>query len=137
MSYILQGSGAVLGPCLSHIVTREVSRLAPCICLKCSRLVSPVPDRGKSPWRHLSTISSQDAGAALPSIASSPPVSMIRDLSPDTMSHSYRSRYTSPRFRETYYTSYTVPMSGSQLGQLNVNLTMSVAPDHVTGLSYR
>ncbi len=40
MSYILQGSGSLLGPCLANLLGREVSRLAPCICLRCAQLLS-------------------------------------------------------------------------------------------------
>ena len=57
MSYILQGSGAVLGPCLTHLLGRDLPRASRCICLKCSRIVAAVPDRGKSPLRR--TLASQ------------------------------------------------------------------------------
>ena len=40
MSYILQGSGALLGPCLGNLLGREVARYAPCICLRCAQLIS-------------------------------------------------------------------------------------------------
>lgn len=40
MSYILQGSGSLLGPCLANLLGREVTRHAPCICLRCAQLLS-------------------------------------------------------------------------------------------------
>ena len=41
MSYLLAGSGSLLGPCLSSLATREtLQRVVPCICSACSRLVA-------------------------------------------------------------------------------------------------
>ena len=134
MSYILQGSGALLGPCISQIVAKDVSRLAPCICLKCSRLVSPVPERGKTPQFRM--ISQHSNSSSHHHHQVSPGVSpVIRDLSPSP-GGDYRLRYPGPVFSERHITSYTVPGTSSR-SPLSVQLTFTVAPDLSSGVSYR
>jgi len=136
MSYILQGSGSVLGPCLSHIVNREITRLAPCICLNCKKLVSSftVPDRGKSvtsSHNHGFSTSSSPNISKIKELNTNQPV-MLKNLTQVALDRSFRSKYSNPRMRESFFTSYNVPSS-----PLCINLTLSVAPEHVTGLSYR
>lgn len=68
------------------------------------------------------------------------PSVIIKDLTSgaSNIKDSYRTRYPNPVFTENYLTSYNVP--SSRLGStspLNVNLTLSVGPDLVTGVSYR
>ena len=133
MSYILQGSGAVLGPCLANLVSREMSKLTPCICLSCSRLVSSVPDRGKSPLRNFSQITSSSHNVQFSKLTPSNQPVMLRELSSTALTSSYRARYPKPVFRETHFTSYNVPMASP----INVNLTFSVGPDFNTGVSHR
>ena len=136
MSYILQGSGSVLGPCLSHIVNREITRLAPCICLNCKKLVSSftVPDRGKSvtsSHNHGFSTSSSPNISKIKELNTNQPV-MLKNLTQVALDRSFRSKYSNPRMRESFFTSYNVPSS-----PLCINLTLSVAPEHVTGLCYR
>jgi len=139
MSYIL-GSGSALGPCLSHLVSRDITKFTSCICLKCSRLVTQpqVPERGKSPARALS---SHPRLPMLPSITSNPSV-IMKDLTSEAQASSikasYSSRYPNPEFTEKHFTSYDVP--STRLGPaspLNVSLLFSVGPNLVTGVSYR
>ena len=133
MSYILQGSGAVLGPCLTHLLGRDLPRASRCICLKCSRIVAAVPDRGKSPLRR--TLASQPPSVSPLAAAATNPTVMLRELGPVTAS--YRDRYPGPSFSESHFSSYNVPMSAQVAAPLNVNLTFNVGPGLATGVSYR
>jgi len=143
MSYILHGSGAVLSPCLAHLVTRDLlAKFSPCICLKCSRLISSssVHDRGKFPavvQPDPKLPQYQSVSGSKPSVmrreASHGPSPSVRStyVSPGP-SPSVRSTYTSPIFRESHTGSYQVPGSS-----LNINLTVRVGPDLNTGVTYR
>ena len=134
MSYILHGSGVVLGPSVSHLVSRELlARFSPCICLKCSRLVSSssVHDRGKSPARLQRDVNSsqRDVTSQLQSVKSPDSPVMMREVTPGV-----RASYPSPIFRESHTRTYEVPHRGAQL---SINLTVRAAPDLNTGVSYR
>ena len=144
MIVYIPGSGAALGPCLSHLVTRDITKFTSCICLKCSRLVTagaqPLPDRGKSPMRSLAQVrgASQSRLPMLSSINN--PSVIMRDLTTEapTIQTSYRARYPNPVFTEKHFTSYNVPSSSlSSKSPLNVNLTFNVGPDLLTGVTYR
>ena len=51
---------------------------------------------------------------------------------------SYRSRYPNPVFTEKHFTSYNVPPSQrGDASPFNVNLTLSLGPNLVTGVSYK
>ena len=131
MSYILQGSGAALGPCLSQLITRDLlSKFTPCICLKCSRLVSSssVHDRGKSP--EISHSQSRSKISPFSPVNRTPPV-MTRDLSPSVRAAT-TTTYSSPIFRENHAATYQVPGS-----LLTINLSVRAGPDLTTGVSYR
>ena len=130
MSYILQGSSSSLGPCLSQLISRDLlSKFTPCICLKCSRLVSSssVHDRGKSPVPSQSQ--SRGKLSQLSSVNRNPPV-MTRDLSPSVRPSTHT--FSSPIFRENHSATYQVPGS-----PLTINLSVRVGPDLNTGVSYR
>ena len=142
MSYILQGSGSALGPCLSQLISRDLlAKFTPCICLKCSRLVSSssVHDRGKSPVPSQSQSQSQNQSqnqsqsrskfSQLGSVNRNPPV-MRRDLCGSVRPNT--TNYSSPIFRENQSTTYQVPGS-----PLTINLSVRVGPDLNTGVSYR
>ena len=138
MSYILQGSGSALGPCLSQLISRDLlAKFTPCICLKCSRLVSSssVHDRGKSPVPSQSQNQSQNQSQSrskfsqLGSVNRNPPV-MRRDLCGSVRPNT--TNYSSPIFLENHSTTYQVPGS-----PLTINLTVRVGPDLNTGVSYR
>jgi len=133
MSYLLQGSGAVLGPSLSHLISRDLlARVGPCICLKCSRLVSSssVHDRGKSPARTQQELQSSQ------SLTRSSQLQSVRNSNKSVMTPCHgpgpRTSFPSPIFRETHSASYQVPGS-----QLSINLSVMAGPDLNTGVSYR
>jgi len=138
MSYILQGSGTLLGPCLAHLVGREAPKFSACICLKCSRLISSVPERGKF-IQYPATITNH----ADPVTPSQPfpqlqAPSMRGDLAPLPNMEGYRRKYPSALFREKYYTSYATSLP--HLGHpnpVNINMSFTVGPELTTGLSYR
>lgn len=138
MSYLLQGSGAVLGPSLSHLISRDLlARVSPCICLKCSRLVSSssVHDRGKSPARvqqELQSSQSQTRSSQLQSVRSSNKSVMTPVPPSPCPGPGPRTSFPSPIFRETHSASYQVPGS-----QLSINLSVMAGPDLITGVSYR
>ena len=137
MSYLLQGSGAVLGPSLSHLISRDLlARVSPCICLKCSRLVSSssVHDRGKSPARtqqELQSSQSLTRSSQLQSVRNSNK-SVMTPVPPPCHGPGPRTSFPSPIFRETHSASYQVPGS-----QLSINLSVMAGPDLNTGVSYR
>lgn len=133
MSYILQGSGTILGPCLAHLVGREVTKFSACICLKCSRLISSVPERGKFlpfPVQSSPTDPSYSSSQIFPQLQQ--PV-VRGDLTP--LPKKYPS---SALFREKYYTNFATSLP--HLGHpnpVNINMSFSVGPELSTGLSYR
>lgn len=133
MSYILQGSGTILGPCLAHLVGREVTKFSACICLKCSRLISSVPERGKFlpfPVQSSPTDPSSSSSQIFPQLQQ--PV-VRGDLTP--LPKKYPS---SALFREKYYTNFATSLP--HLGHpnpVNINMSFSVGPELSTGLSYR
>eukprot|EP00090_Calanus_glacialis_P034991 TRINITY_DN5966_c0_g1_i1.p1 TRINITY_DN5966_c0_g1~~TRINITY_DN5966_c0_g1_i1.p1 ORF type:complete len:969 (-),score=376.28 TRINITY_DN5966_c0_g1_i1:129-3035(-) len=133
MSYILQGSGTILGPCLAHLVGREVTKCSACICLKCSRLISSVPERGKFlpfPVQSSPTDPSSSPSQIFPQLQQ--PV-VRGDLTP--LPKKYPS---SALFREKYYTNFATSLP--HLGYpnpVNINMSFSVGPELSTGLSYR
>lgn len=135
MSYLLAGSGSLLAPCLAHMLGREVARVAPCLCLSCSRLLSSTlpPERGKFlpfPVRPppLATSSLPHALPTSPSTTSPTPHTMV----------SYRQSYPVPNFREKYFTNFSAPLPHlGHRGPLNVNLCVAVGPEPGTGVSCR
>jgi len=140
MSYILQGSGTILGPCLSHLVGREVTKFSACICLKCSRLISSVPERGKFLPFPVTT----QANPTEPNSNSSQTFPQLQtpslrgDLAPIPNLEGYRKKYPSALFREKYYTNFATSLP--HLGYpnpVNINMSFSVGPEMSTGLSYR
>jgi len=130
MSYILQGSGSILGPCLAHLVGREVTKFSACICLKCSRLISSVPERGKFLPIPVQTSPTDSTSQRFPQLQQ--PV-LRGDLAP------LPKRYpSSALFREKYYTNFATSLP--HLGHpnpVNINMSFSVGPELSTGLSYR
>jgi len=137
MSYILQGSGTILGPCLAHLVGREITKFSPCICLKCSRLISSVPERGKLFFQY-----NPAPADAIPS--SSQPFPQLQQptvmgsLAPLPPLEVYKHKYPSALFREKYYTNFATSLP--HLGHpnpVNINMSFSVGPELITGVSYR
>eukprot|EP00092_Neocalanus_flemingeri_P029121 GFUD01031609.1.p1 GENE.GFUD01031609.1~~GFUD01031609.1.p1 ORF type:complete len:978 (+),score=383.40 GFUD01031609.1:80-3013(+) len=142
MSYILQGSGAILGPCLTHLVGKEIMKYSPCICLKCSRLISTAPERGKSTPFPV-TIQSNLTNASSSSSQKFPQLQQptVRgDLTPVPIPplEGYRKKYPNAIFREKYYTNFSssLPHLGHP-NPVNINVSFSVGPELSTGLSYR
>jgi len=138
MSYILQGSGTLLGPCLAHLVGREAPKFSACICLKCSRLISSVPERGK--FTQYPAVITNHADPVTPShpFPQLQAPSMRGDLAPLPNMEGYRRKYPSALFREKYYTSYATSLP--HLGHpnpVNINMSFTVGPELTTGLSYR
>ena len=133
MSYILQGSGTILGPCLAHLVGREVTKCSPCICLKCSRLISSVPERGKFlpfPVQSSPTDPSSSPSQIFPQLQQ--PV-VRGDLTP--LPKKYPS---SALFREKYYTNFATSLP--HLGYpnpVNINMSFSVGPELSTGNEFQ
>jgi len=138
MSYILQGSGTILGPCLAHLVGREITKFSPCICLKCSRLISSVPERGKFPLFPQSNPSDATTSSSqtFPQLQNP---AVRGDLAPPLPPlEGYKKKYPSALFREKYYTNFATSLP--HLGHpnpVNINMSFSVGPELSTGLSYR
>jgi len=140
MSYILAGSGTTLGPCLSHLVGREVTKFSACICLKCSRLISSVPVKDKF-IQFPVTITPTDTNSPSQIFPQLQPPSPRGDLAPPAPApylDVYRRRYPSALFSEKYYTNFATSLP--HLGHpnpVNINMSFSVGPQMSTGLSYR
>ena len=116
------------------MVSRDISKFTSCICLKCSRLVTQpqVPARPVSSFLRLPV-------PLLSSTTNNPSV-IMKDLTSQAsnIKSSYRSRYPNPVFTEKHFTSYNVPPSQrGDASPLNVNLTLSLGPNLVTGVSYK
>jgi len=138
MSYILQGSGTLLGPCLAHLVGREAPKFSACICLKCSRLISSVPERGKFIQYPAAITNHADPVTPSQPFPQLQAPSMRGDLTPLPNMEGYRRKYPSALFREKYYTSYATSLP--HLGHpnpVNINMSFTVGPELTTGLSYR
>jgi len=136
MSYILQGSGTILGPCLAHLVGREVSKFSACICLKCSRLISSVPERGK--FIQFPVTNVENPTTPIQPFPQLQAPSMRGDLAPLPNYEGYKRKYPSALFREKYYTSYATSLP--HLGHpnpVNINMSFTVGPEMITGVSYR
>jgi len=136
MSYILQGSGTILGPCLAHFVGREASKFSACICLKCSRLISSVPERGK--FIQFPVTNVENPNTPIQPFPQLQAPSMRGDLAPLPNYDGYKRKYPSPLFREKYYTSYATSLP--HLGHpnpVNINMSFTVGPEMITGVSYR
>jgi len=136
MSYILQGSGTILGPCLGHLVGREVSKFSACICLKCSRLISSVPERGK--FIQFPVTNVENPTTPIQPFPQLQAPSMRGDLAPLPNYEGYKRKYPSALFREKYYTSYATSLP--HLGHpnpVNINMSFTVGPEMITGVSYR
>jgi len=136
MSYILQGSGTILGPCLAHLVGREVSKFSACICLKCSRLISSVPERGK--FIQFPVTNVENLTTPIQPFPQLQAPSMRGDLAPLPNYEGYKRKYPSALFREKYYTSYATSLP--HLGHpnpVNINMSFTVGPEMITGVSYR
>jgi len=152
MSYLLQGSGAILGPCFSSLVGRELARVAPCVCIRCSKLISLNAER----LQQLNTrqFSSLSPAAASPSnlhihnnfkVFDSPFSSQTCLQSPSTPSlprslGELRTKFPDHKFREQYLTRFTgpLPVLGSTSGPVSVHLNFTCAPDvNYTGIQYR
>ena len=133
MSYILQGSGTLLGPCLAHLVGREAPKFSACICLKCSRLISSMPERGKFIQFPTTTNHADPVTPSQPFPQLQAP-SMRGDLAPLPNLEGYRRKYPSALFREKYYTSYATSLP--HLGHpnpVNINMSFTVGPELTTG----
>ena len=134
MSYILQGSGTILGPCLAHLVGREITKFSPCICLKCSRLISSVPERGKFPLFPQSNPSDATTSSSqtFPQLQNP---AVRGDLAPPLPPlEGYKKKYPSALFREKYYTNFATSLP--HLGHpnpVNINMSFSVGPELSTG----
>jgi len=138
MSYILQGSSTILGPCLSNLVGRDLTKFSACICLKCSRLISSVPERGKFLPFPVSDLSSQQGSSQNFPQLQQPAVRGDLIPLPPPLLEGYRKKYPSALFREKYYTNFATSLP--HLGHpnpVNINLSFSVGPELSTGLSYR
>ena len=132
MSYILQGSGTILGPCLAHLVGREVSKFSACICLKCSRLISSVPERGK--FIQFPVTNVENPITPIQPFPQLQAPSMRGDLAPLPNYEGYKRKYPSALFREKYYTSYATSLP--HLGHpnpVNINMSFTVGPEMITG----
>jgi len=140
MSYILQGSGTILAPCLAHVVGREMNKFSACICLKCSRLISSsVPERGKFLPFPVSAQASPDPESSSRVFPQLQQPIMRKDLAtlPNNMDR-FKSKYPSPLFREKYYTNFATSLPNlGHPNPVNINMTFSVGPEMSTGLSYR
>jgi len=139
MSYILAGSGTILGPCLSHLVGREVSKFSACICLKCSRLISSLPVKDKFIQFPVPvTITPTDGNSPSQIFPQLQPPNLLAPPSPAPDLAVYRRRYPSALFSEKYYTNFAASLP--HLGHpnpVNINMSFSVGPQMSTGLSYR
>ena len=130
MSYLLQGSGALLAPCFGSL-GRELAKFAPCICIRCSRLIEI--ERGRGPLQTTRSFTSHTSTSfPLPSIPSTPSTSTnlpykYRDV--DDICH-LRRQFHSDTFRQKYFTSFRsqLPLLGST-GPIAVNLNFTCAPD--------
>jgi len=135
MSYILQGSGTLIGPCLGNLLVREVGKVAPCVCLRCANLLDKVKrPPGTQTNRMHQYHTTPFPATPLPMLggASSPPPH-------DYLSSAVKHRYTTDMFRQKYYTSFTsqIPVLGIQ-SPMSVNLNFTCGPDIVnTGIQYR
>jgi hypothetical protein len=139
MSYILQGSGALLGPCLSHLLGREVARHAPCICIRCSHLLSTTTATASQPPAATAITQRQHGpGQDFPSVETSdrpffhsgrPP---YRAGGIDGGPPGYgelRRRFPHAAFQQKYWTNFSaaLPYLG-QTGPVTVNLTFLCDP---------
>jgi hypothetical protein len=147
MSYILQGSGALLGPCLSHLLGREVARHAPCICLRCSHLLSTTtataaqPPAATTTQRHHGLSQDFPAGVETSdrpffhSLASGRPPyraggidGVVQHEGPPGYGE-LRRRFPHAAFQQKYWTNFSaaLPYLG-QTGPVTVNLTFLCDP---------
>lgn len=143
----MQGSGAILGPCLSNLIGRELRKVAPCLCVRCSRLPPTLADRNplQNTSRYITTNYTAGIPAnrlpGVPSVvapsASAVPLTCGGPASAPL--DQLRQRYPGARFREQYATKFTTPLPhllGSGPPVL-VNLNFACAPDSQTGIQYR
>ena len=135
MSYLLQGSGALLAPCFGSL-GRELSKFAPCICIRCSRHIEV--ERGWGPLQSTRSFTHQPATLSFPL----PSPSFTQSHAPSSSTNlplSYRSvddlgelrrRFPTDNFRQKYFTNYRsqLPLLGSA-GPVAVNLNFTCAPD--------
>lgn len=127
MSYLLQGSGALLAPCFGSL-GRELTKFAPCICIRCSRLIEI--ERGRGPLQNTRSFTNQPSPTfPLPSIPSTSTnlQYIYRDV--NDIGH-LRRQFPSDNFRQKYFTSFQsqLPLLGST-GPIAVNLNFTCAPD--------
>jgi hypothetical protein len=158
MSYILQGSGALLGPCLGNLLGREVARHAPCVCLRCAQLLStslpssqPLAAAAQRP--RIAAGSGPDfvelGDRAFFQAAGSPFLQHYRAASdglsrllPDAAtrtaaglqegpvgSSELRRRFPTAAFQQKYFTNFRTPLPYlGHTGPINVNLTFLCDP---------
>jgi len=133
MSYLLHGSGTLLGPCISTLFSREVARFAPCVCLRCSRLLESTVNTAV---QHRSL--SQYNTTCFPSTSTVPGLpSTTRNG--DHLSVAARREFPTDLCRQKYHTSFEsrLPLLGTT-APLLVNLNFSCGPDiQTTGVQYR
>ena len=152
MSYILQGSGALLGPCLSHLLGREVARYAPCICLRCAQLLSTASAASQPPAGATAApqrlpdgaltgaLSSAELGDRpfFQSLGSGRPLYRARDGVNRLLDDSprgpqgyaeLRRRFPHAAFQQKFFTNFSaaLPYLGNA-GPVNVNLTFLCDP---------
>ncbi len=138
MSYILQGSGALLGPCLSHLLGREVARHAPCICLRCSHLLSTTTATAAQPPAATTTQRQHGPGQDFPSVETSDRPFFRSGRSPvraggiDGGPPGYgelRRRFPHAAFQQKYWTNFSAALPHlGQTGPVTVNLTFLCDP---------
>jgi hypothetical protein len=147
MSYILQGSGALLGPCLGNLLGREVSRHAPCICIRCAQLLSTAQQQATA-VAHLRppTAAESVAEAArtnrqffhhAQSVASASLAQRYQANENGSLAQQHgplggdelRRRFPSAAFHQKYFTNFSAPLPLlGQAGPINVNLTFLCDP---------
>ena len=149
MSYILQGSGALLGPCLGNLLGREVARHAPCICLRCAQLLStaapqpPTTQRRPVAARTAAAAAAESVPTTSSSLSDRPyfhqtltagrPFVQYYQAGIDGMSPlgsaKLRRRFPSATFQQKYFTNFVAPLPVlGHSGPVNVNLTFFCDP---------
>jgi len=138
MSYLLQGTSSILAPCIGNLIGKELSKFAPCVCLRCTKLTTvdrgkPLPPNNRffrqfhaSPFSTNAPLQGDVAGATAGGTIA-PALNLARN------------QLGSDVFRQQYFTSFTasLPLLGARQ-PVNVNLNFSCGPNiSSTGIQYR
>lgn len=126
----------MLGPCLGNLFAREVGKFAPCVCLRCSKILeAAIKQPAAQSIRMHQYHSKSFATSAASTAANINNFPSTRDYASPAVKH----QYTTDMFRQKYYTSFTsqIPVLGIQ-SPMTVNLNFTCGPDIVnTGIQYR